>query len=96
MNSSPHLFGYWLKMLILFFIFVSLIKHMEYIYYIVRPIIVFILVYFAVKESLRDKFIIEVKNDKKKFLHPNVIIVRVLRSVIIIYFIINMIIIEFF
>ncbi len=83
-------------MLILFFIFVFLIKHMEYVYYIVRPIIVFILVYFAVKESLRDKFIIEVKNDKKRFLHPNVIIVRVLRSVIIIYFIINMIIIEFF
>ena len=54
-------------MLILFFIFVFLIKHMEYIYYIVRPIIVFILVYFAVKESLRDKFIIEVKNDKKSF-----------------------------
>ena len=39
---------------------------MEYVYYIVRHIIVFILVYFAVKESLRDKFIIEVKNDKKK------------------------------
>ena len=96
MHLSPYLFGYWLKMLILFFIFVFLIKHMEYVYYIVRPILVFILVYFAVKESLRDKFIIEVKNDKKKFLHPNVIIVRVLRSVIIIYFIINMIIIEFF
>ena len=96
MHLSPYLFGYWLKMLILFFIFVFLIIHMEYVYYIVRPIIVFILVYFAVKESLRDKFIIEVKNDKKKFLHPNVIIVRVLRSVIIIYFIINMIIIEFF
>ena len=71
-------------------------EHMEYIYYIIRPLIVFILVYFAVKESLKDKFIIEVKNDKKKFLHPNVIIVKVLKSVIIIYFILNMIIIEFF
>ena len=69
---------------------------MEYVYYIVRPIIVFILVYFAVKESLRDKFIIEVKNDKKRFLHPNVIIVKVLKAVIIIYFILNIIIVEFF
>ena len=69
---------------------------MEYVYYIVRPIIVFILVYFAVKESLKDKFIIEVKNDKKRFLHPNVIIVKVLKSVIIIYFVLNIIIVEFF
>ena len=69
---------------------------MEYVYIIVRPLIVFILVYFAVKESLKDKFIIEVKNDKKRFLHPNVIIVKVLKSVIIIYFILNIIIVEFF
>jgi len=67
---------------------------MEYIFYIVRPVVVFILLYFAVKESLKDKFIIEVKGEEKKFIHPNVIIVKVLKGVMFFYLIINMIFIE--
>ncbi len=67
---------------------------MEYIAYIVRPLLVFVLVYFAVKESLKNKFIIEVKGEKKQFVHPNVIIVKILKSVVILYFIINIIITE--
>jgi len=67
---------------------------MEYIVYIVRPLLVFVLVYFAVKESLKNKFIIEVKGEKKQFVHPNAIIVKILKSVVILYFIINIIIVE--
>ncbi len=67
---------------------------MEYIVYIVRPLLVFVLVYFAVKESLKNKFIIEVKGEKKQFVHPNTIIIKVLKAVVILYFIINIIIIE--
>ena len=69
---------------------------MEYIMYIVRPFLVFLLVYFAVKESLKNKFIIEVKGEKKQFVHPNAIITRVLKGVVLLHFIINIIIIQIF